>query len=424
MTDTVPAAPESCTARALRFNQQCHCVSLDRNALRAALACEADCAEIWQMIESERPLLFADTTVYVGRHQMERMMQSIAAIERVIALPAYQAYVLSWAPAIAGLEQKNTGVFMGYDYHLGAEGPKLIEINTNAGGAMLVAGLGRAHRDCCHEVPLPSSTLAPEEDILAMFREEWRLERGELPLNTVAIVDETPSEQFLYPEFLLFARLFQRAGMKAIVCDPSELILKNGALWHGEHRVDMVYNRATDFSLARHASLRQAYESGAAVLTPHPRAHALYADKRNLIALTDAERLDAFGVDAETRQVLLETIPRTEAVTLDRADDFWARRKQLFFKPAGGFGSKAAYRGDKLTKRVFGEILGGGYVAQTLAPPGARRTGSEPGAEMKVDLRHYVYQGRIQQSCARLYQGQTTNFRTPGGGFAPVVVVS
>jgi hypothetical protein len=24
---------------------------------------------------------------------------------------------------------------------------------------------------------------------------------------------------------------------------------------------------------------------------------------------------------------------------------------------------------------------------------------------------------------ARLYQGQTTNFRTPGGGFAPVVVV-
>jgi hypothetical protein len=24
---------------------------------------------------------------------------------------------------------------------------------------------------------------------------------------------------------------------------------------------------------------------------------------------------------------------------------------------------------------------------------------------------------------SRLYQGQTTNFRTPGGGFAPVMVV-
>jgi hypothetical protein len=27
-------------------------------------------------------------------------------------------------------------------------------------------------------------------------------------------------------------------------------------------------------------------------------------------------------------------------------------------------------------------------------------------------------------TAARLYQGQTTNFRTPGGGFAPVYVVS
>jgi hypothetical protein len=26
----------------------------------------------------------------------------------------------------------------------------------------------------------------------------------------------------------------------------------------------------------------------------------------------------------------------------------------------------------------------------------------------------------VQLVCARLYQGQTTNFRTPGGGFAPV----
>jgi hypothetical protein len=423
MTDTNITAPESCTARAQRFNQECHCVSLDRSALRAALACEADCAEIWQMIETERPLLFADSAVYVGRRQMERMAQSIAAIERVIALPAYRQHVLSWAPAIAGLEQKSAGVFMGYDYHLGADGPKLIEINTNAGGAMLVAGLGRAHRACCHDAPPPANALSAEEDILAMFREEWRRERGDAPLQTVAIVDDAPDEQFLYPEFLLFARLFQRAGMEAIVCDPTELVLKDGGLWHGKRRVDLVYNRVTDFALAQHDSLRQAYETRVAVLTPHPRAHALYADKQNLIALTDPERLASFGVDSETSQILLETIPRTEAVSLERAEDFWARRKQLFFKPAAGFGSKAAYRGDKLTKRVFGEILGGGYVAQALAPPGERRTGSEPGEALKLDLRHYVYQGRIQQSCARLYQGQTTNFRTPGGGFAPVVTV-
>ena len=31
-----------------------------------------------------------------------------------------------------------------------------------------------------------------------------------------------------------------------------------------------------------------------------------------------------------------------------------------------------------------------------------------------------VYDAAVQWVAARLYQGQTTNFRTPGGGFAPV----
>jgi len=39
---------------------------------------------------------------------------------------------------------------------------------------------------------------------------------------------------------------------------------------------------------------------------------------------------------------------------------------------------------------------------------------------MKFDLRAYTYNGEVQWVAARLYQGQTTNFRTPGGGFAPV----
>ena len=36
---------------------------------------------------------------------------------------------------------------------------------------------------------------------------------------------------------------------------------------------------------------------------------------------------------------------------------------------------------------------------------------------------YYVYRGDVQLVTARLYRGQTTNFRTPGGGFAPVLAV-
>ena len=42
--------------------------------------------------------------------------------------------------------------------------------------------------------------------------------------------------------------------------------------------------------------------------------------------------------------------------------------------------------------------------------------------ERKLDIRLYTYGGQLLLAAARLYQGQTTNFRTPGGGFAPVLV--
>ena len=110
-----------------------------------------------------------------------------------------------------------------------------------------------------------------------------------------------------------------------------------------------------------------------------------------------------------------------ESVEAANADSLWSRRRALFFKPASGFGSRAAYRGDKLTRRVWEEILAGDYVAQELVAPGERLVG-EPDAlrPLKFDVRNFVYAGQVQFVTARLYQGQTTNARTPGGGFAPV----
>jgi len=67
----------------------------------------------------------------------------------------------------------------------------------------------------------------------------------------------------------------------------------------------------------------------------------------------------------------------------------------------------------------------GGYVAQKLAVPGERSVcvNDAEATPLKFDVRCYVYDGQLQLVAARLYQGQTTNFRTPGGGFAPVRVM-
>ena len=50
----------------------------------------------------------------------------------------------------------------------------------------------------------------------------------------------------------------------------------------------------------------------------------------------------------------------------------WSARRGLFFKPIVGYGGRGAYRGDKLTKRVWQDILAGDYVAQSIVLPGER----------------------------------------------------
>ena len=457
----------ACIALADRLNAGCHCESLDRARLDSEL--ERASQGFNELVMAQRPHLFSSSVTFVGDEHIRQMAALIAAIEQVVAMPAYQAHVLAHAPDIARHQPAARGVFLGYDFHVGRMGPQLIEINTNAGGGLLNALLARAQKICCEEVeallPGDLAHATPEQMFLDMFRAEWQTGAGHVrrpksglsrdgsaqqrvqtfpavtqkrvqrfkdtathnfSLTTVAIVDLAPQSQYLYPEFLLFQRLFTEAGIEAVICDPAELEFRDDALWHGAKKIDLVYNRLTDFSLSEPASaaLRAAYLADAAVITPHPRAHALYADKRNLVALSDADLLASWGVDEATRGVLAAGIPHTERVTPERAADFWARRRQLFFKPATGYGAKAAYRGDKLTKRVFEEVLAGDTVAQALVPPSQRmlQMGETP-VELKIDLRNYVYAGHVQLIAARLWAGQTTNFRTPGCGFAPVLAV-
>ena len=61
-----------------------------------------------------------------------------------------------------------------------------------------------------------------------MFMADWRAARGDAPLRHIAIVDTRPTTQYLYPEFLLFQRLFEARGIRTTIADPSELTLEGG----------------------------------------------------------------------------------------------------------------------------------------------------------------------------------------------------
>jgi hypothetical protein len=209
---------------------------------------------------------------------------------------------------------------------------------------------------------------------------EWRLQGGVDSDALMAIVDESPEQQYLYAEFVLFMRALEAQGYRSAICDPAQLRYVDGALRLGTQRVGFVYNRLTDFALEAPSlqSLRQAYLDGNVALSPHPRAHALWADKRNLNLLCQPAFLARTGLGPQQQALLATVVPQTELVTADKRDHLWATRRQWFFKPAAGFGSRASYRGDKLTHNTRDQKTSQPYVAQAIVPPSQRHTA--PGA--------------------------------------------
>ena len=430
MMVVMPSPPNELSRRELaaEFNRSCFCITLKRDEMADAMRDTVGDPAFFETHVKSRPHLFSNTPVFLPLADRDAMLDIIQSIEAAVHTPGYRDEVLSWAPPESRRDFGPAGVFMGYDFHLGPGPPRLIEINTNAGGAFLNAFSTRAQLACCDAVEPFLTNRSPDTfdgDVVHMFEAEWRRQRGSGRPTRIAIADDAPDAQYLYPEFVLAQRLLQASGIDAVICDPTALSLENGKLRLGDQMIDMVYNRLVDFALSepRHAALGEAYLKGAVVVTPNPHTHALFADKRNLTLLSDVKRLQDLGV-ADATISALAPIPRAVIVGSANAESLWASRKSLFFKPVAGHGGKAVYRGDKLTRSTWQEILGADYIAQDLAPPGERSVMIDGVPRIrKMDVRLYTYSGSVLLAAARLYQGQTTNFRTEGGGFAPVYFI-
>lgn len=408
----------------IALNKSCFCMTLSRADLDETILDHASNHQLSGVLAS-RPNLFAATAVFVSPSDLKAMQAQVSAIEAVAELAPYQDAALARTEdKVIGAQAGTRGLFMGYDFHISEHGPKLIEVNTNAGGAFLVSALQRAtakHAEVCATARLTNPDTI-DKLLVESFISEWRAAGREGRPARLVIVDQEASEQYLFPDMLLGRDLLARNGIETLILGPEALTYKNGVLTSSGGAVDMIYNRMTDFDLSEpgHAHLRAALLDDAVVISPAPRHHALYANKRNLVWLSDPDFIESLGV-TEADRAELAKIPETRRVTADNADELWGARRGYFFKPAAGFGSRATYRGAKLTKRVWSAILEGDYIAQALIPPTVRGvTVDEEQVTLKYDVRLYTYAGKTLLLAARVYQGQTTNFRTSGGGFAPV----
>lgn len=362
----------------------------------------------------------SSATVQLSRGDLRGMIRVVRILYRLSRLDAYRRRVLPQVPEAARFDPGHDAVMMGYDFHLTAQGPRLIEVNTNAGGILLAylshypdAAAARSH--------LPDRLV---EKLLASFAEEMRgFRQGGATLpRSIVILDEEPEKQYLYREMVAIAELFERAGIRATIAEPAELRADAAGVSAGGEKIDLIYNRHCDFYLERPemSGIRAAYLSGSVCLTPNPFTYGLLADKRRLALWSDPEVMDSFGLDAREIELLTSVVPESRLLCDADAEEIWRERKDWVFKPVSRFGSRGVLLGRKISRTRFDELPFDETLVQRHVPPSLTEVaGDEP---MKTDMRLYVYRDHVLGVAARLYHGQVTNLRTAGGGFAPVKV--
>jgi hypothetical protein len=337
-------------------------------------------------------------------------------------MPAYRQAVMPLVPETARFDPGHDAAMMGYDFHLTEKGPRLIEVNTNAGGALL-SYLAGFDNEASARAGISEKL---KRVFLGQFAEEMQaFSKGKQDRpRHIAIVDENPPEQFLYQEMKAMAGLFCDWGVKAQVVDPHQLQAGSGGVTLDGEAVDLVYNRHCDFYLEEPAmaGLREAYLAGRICLTPNPRAYGLLGDKRRMMQWSDPDALGVLGVEEGVVALLQQVVPISRLLqTLDR-DTLWKERRGWVFKPVDRFGSRGVLVGAKISRTRFDTLDPVTTLAQQLVAPSLTPVAPDE-KPMKTDLRLYAYRDRILGVGARLYRGQVTNLRTEGGGFARVKVV-
>lgn len=375
-----------------------------------------DFKEIFEK-ESVSPNLFSFQTVTLPVTTFDKIKEFIRLVYQLRNNSNYQRDIL-------GSESihPNYSVLMSFDFHIVDKNPKLIEINTNA-SHFLTANLMDAF--VCRNGNRKTSFESALDKLKNSFQKEWTLFSNQV-LKTICIVDEDPENQRAYFEFLLYKKMFESMGYKAFIEDPKNLKYENGNLLLKDEKIDFVYNRSTDFYFETQDSsaLKEAYKNKSACFSPQPQEYELLADKKRLLDFSDEKFLEKY-LSKEDLGLFQDVVLKIIDVNTQDKESLWTDRKKYFFKPKNSFGGKGVYKGESITHKTFDQLVAAGdYVAQEFAPPPTTTITDQVShkVEAKYDLRFFVYNSEIQFGIARTYVGQTTNFRTLGGGFASIEI--
>lgn len=174
----------------------------------------------------------------------------------------------------------------------------------------------------------------------------------------VAIVDF--EESGTTPEFKEFRKAYMDKGYNCIIVDPRNLQYRDGKLYHGDYRIDLVYRRIVTFELIDKAEeipdFIQAYKDRSFCCIGSIRSQVIH-NKIFFKILHDEDTLE--GLSQEEREFVKKHIPHTGIFGEDEKtfQKVLNNKDKYIMKPMDLNASQGVYTGRDLRQEEWGERL-------------------------------------------------------------------
>jgi uncharacterized circularly permuted ATP-grasp superfamily protein len=279
--------------------------------------------------------------------------------------------------------------------------------------------------------------------LLDMLLNYYREFLGDRPFHNpnIAIID-WPGVPTL-TEFQLLQDYFATRGVQAVIAEPNKLDYRDGKLWAGDFRVDLVFKRVLASELLQRESevmpLIHAYEDGAICMINSFRCK-IYHKKMIFGLLTDEANARYFN--DEQRGYIARHIPWTRRVRagqttykgqeIDLETFVMENRDRLVLKPNDEYGGKGITIGWESDaagwKAAWDTALQDPYVVQEKVV-----VGKEPYptiqddmiifAERSVDCDPYIFEGKVAGTLTRLSAAALLNVTAGTGTTVPTFII-
>jgi uncharacterized circularly permuted ATP-grasp superfamily protein len=266
--------------------------------------------------------------------------------------------------------------------------------------------------------------------------------KANAPAPQIAIVDwqEVPTLN----EHHIIAEFFAAYGVPARLADPRALELRDGALWHGDYRVDLIYKRVLSSELVERMGLEnpvvQAVRSRvvcmvnafAAKLMAKKASFALLSDERNAALFTDGQRA-AIEAHIPWTRIVGDRAANFHGQRVDMLPFLSGQRENMVLKPNDEYGGKGVIIGWETAQETWDAALRTAltepYVAQERVMAAyedypAYVDGRLQFGQRLIDADPYVFHGKVVSGgMSRLSSMALLNVTAGGGSVVPTFII-